>query len=97
MSGIVWRRSATGSAVAGAPTIWKLWWCAAIVIISAVALIAPSTTHMNDPCLAGKNHCLGPNFSEALLGLEKNHSLTELDISGNKIGDQVKRPRSHVH
>lgn len=38
-------------------------------------------------CGDGKSYGLGPNFAESLLALGENKSLTELDISGNKIGD----------
>ncbi len=46
-------------------------------------------------CNAGKSYGLGPNFSESLLALGENKSITELDISGNKIGDAVLLPTSH--
>jgi hypothetical protein len=45
-------------------------------------------------CNAGKSYGLGPNFSESLLALGENKSITELDISGNKIGDAVLLPSS---
>jgi hypothetical protein len=46
-------------------------------------------------CNAGKSYGLGPNFAESLLALGENKSLTELDISGNKISDAVLLPSSH--